>query len=288
MMSSDDIRKLPLPAVIQRCREETALYYQGRKHDARFCFELFRRAFEDENQGAWAAINKRYAAQIESWVRLFLNNNAKKEDVDDLVNGSLARFWAGIVRGNLQFDSLARILAYLKKVTFSEVSDVGRKRKSDALKYSGEFDLHAPSDDDPEETARANVRAKRFWEEILKRAKNEQERVYARLGWMLGYTPKQISAEKEDLFPSVDVVNQTRANYIARLRRDVELRALVGDLFDFLDDQGDGYDDEEDDGTAPVGVRVDGGDDDSGFDEAAVEIDPEEARVAEESEEFAT
>jgi DNA-directed RNA polymerase specialized sigma24 family protein len=254
MTSSGDIRSLPLPIIIERCKEETAKYYNRLKHDPEYCFELFRRAFEDENQQAWSAIVVHYNPLIRSWIRRKAGDRFSIEDHDDVVNGALARFWVAVTRNGFTFDSLAKLLSYLALCVGAEVIDVGRKRDRDALQDADEFDVDAQSDDDPEETANARARAERCWAEIMKRAKNERERVYAELGWRLGYKPREIQALRPDLFPSVTDVNQTRANFAARLRRDDELRAMCDEMFD------EPGDDEPDDGDS------DGDGDDEGND----------------------
>ncbi len=198
MTTDEDIRNLPLAAIIAHCGEETANYRQRRAHDSRYCLELFRRSFEDGDQRAWDAV--------------------------------FARFWKAKRSTDFDFSSLSKVLSYLAYCVGTEIIDDDRRRKRDALEGSGELDAKLPSEDDPEEQALSGARSDPCWQAIMDRVKNESERLYSNLGLRLGFKPRQIAAMHPKLFPDAAAVHQTRANFIARLRRDDDLRAICGVL----------------------------------------------------------
>src|SRR5690242_4220015 len=66
-----DIKRLSLDAIAQRCEEETANYRRKLAADTQYCFELFRRALEDQAQDAFTALFQIYQPQCARWVRGF-------------------------------------------------------------------------------------------------------------------------------------------------------------------------------------------------------------------------
>lgn len=232
MTTDDEIRTLPLATVIGRCGEETAKFRERRAHDARFCLELFRRAVEDGNQRAWNAVYARYAGQVRQWIRRRSPAGRSDDDVEAIANGVFARFWSAKGRNAFSFDSLPKLLSYLALCVAAEIVDDDRRRRRDALSGSEALNTHLPSDDDPEVISLGTAHAEPCWEAILQRATNERERAYLLLGMRLGFKPRQLVERYPELFPDVYSVNRTRANFLARLRRDDELRKICSDLFD--------------------------------------------------------
>ena len=63
-----DLRVLALASVAQRCARETELFFQRRRYNPRYCFELFRRAIVERSQGAWELAYAQYRPLVAGWV----------------------------------------------------------------------------------------------------------------------------------------------------------------------------------------------------------------------------
>lgn len=236
MPSENRITTMPLAEIAARCAEETALYRADRDYDPRYCLELFRRAFEDRDQRAWEAVYTRYAPQARRWVRR-RNAAAQVEGATgEIVNGAFLRFWRAIDRVGFEFDSLAPLLAYFRLCVGAEVIDRARRRDRDALQRAEELSPSVPDEVEEAERAEAALSAQRCWQALLKRVSSEQERIYALVGLRLGFKPRQIAALYPHIFDGAADVNRIRANFVTRLRRDVELRAICATLLDDPED----------------------------------------------------
>ena len=65
----DDLFQVELTTLIAQCSAQTQAFFRRRAVDPRFCYELFRRALEEQTQAAWDALYREYAPLVAGWVR---------------------------------------------------------------------------------------------------------------------------------------------------------------------------------------------------------------------------
>ncbi len=58
------VQRLPVSSLEERCYEEALRYYQHEPCDGRYGYQLFRRALVSQDEGAWAALERVYRAQL--------------------------------------------------------------------------------------------------------------------------------------------------------------------------------------------------------------------------------
>ena len=101
-MVEDSLHRLSLDAVIQGCRTEAQ---QPRAQEIGYCFELFRRAVEDQEQGAWTAIDEQYRHLIVRWIYDH-SSELPAEDIEQIAPETLPRFWQALSRSALPLTPL--------------------------------------------------------------------------------------------------------------------------------------------------------------------------------------
>ena len=63
-----NVQHADLDRVIQECTQEDLRFRKGRVGQEGHCFELFRRALEENDQDAWAALHRQYTPVVAGWI----------------------------------------------------------------------------------------------------------------------------------------------------------------------------------------------------------------------------
>ena len=115
---------MTLSGVAQRCAEESDRFFHRRDHDPRFCFELFRRAIEERDEGAWSLLCDQYRPLVAGWVKRNEAFAGSKESVSFFVNGAFAKMWSEVTPEKfVGFDDLKSLLRYLQLCVASVITD---------------------------------------------------------------------------------------------------------------------------------------------------------------------
>ncbi len=188
------------------------------------CFELFRRAIEDENQVAWSALHTQYYRLVAHWL------NCTDPEGDDLIEETFVRFWRTLhgVRLAQVFGSLGAVLTYLRKCALSARMDLARQA---ARTQVAELPENVASSDPPVDEAALNaiiyetlrVAVERWLQTHLE---NAQERLVVYLSYDLGLSPAEIAQRHPERFVDVREVHRIKERLLKRMRRSAELRAL--------------------------------------------------------------
>ena len=108
----------------------TEAFHAGRAYDPAYCYELFRRAIEDRDDAAWAAIEQQYKRLILSWV-LNRSPGMDSEDAEAAAQDALSKFWRTLARRSEpiaeRFDHVGGLLGYLKQCAVTSLIDRQRQ-----------------------------------------------------------------------------------------------------------------------------------------------------------------
>lgn len=231
MSQPTDLRVLALVSVAQRCARETELFFQRQSYDPRYCFELFRRAMADGHQGAWELVYAQYRPLVARWVERHSAFASSGEEVEYFVNRAFEKMWAALNPGKFShFPDLKSLLRYLQMCVHSAVLDQVRQIQQSIVASSVEelaldSRAHSPTTD---EQALVGVYRQHFWDQVSTRLRNEQERKLVYGSFVLALKPREIYAKYRGTFGDVREVYRVKENVLSRLRRDTELREILG------------------------------------------------------------
>ena len=223
------VSNLPLSSIAHRCARETDAFFARRLHDPRFCFELFRRAIVEQVERAWHLIYDQYRALVASWAQRHSSFASCGEEVQFIVNCAFDRMWSALTPTKfLKFPNLRSILRYLQMCVHSVILDLARKRQTPVIGLDqAEPDLAGVSPGNSGDRPYDRLIRNEFWQSILARLKDEQERCVVYASFVQGLKPREICACYAHLFADVRQVYRVKENVLARFRRDPELRAVL-------------------------------------------------------------
>ena len=209
-----DVRRHALAALVAACRDT---------HDPS-CFELFRRAVAERDHAAWAAVMAQYAGLVRAWVRRHPSSAAlaPHEREEDWPTAAFGRFWAAIAPERFgHFSGLAPLLQYLKMCAHSALMDVLRARAA------AQIGDDSASIADAEAVAVERLAASDLWHAVGAALSDDDERLVARLSFVLDLKPAEIYERYPARFASVADVYRIKRNILERLRRNETIRALA-------------------------------------------------------------
>lgn len=236
MSDASDLQFMPLDDLAQRCAQETKLYFKKLVHDTKYCFELFRRAISDRSDHAWKALILQYKPSVARWVNRWADKHPNfpltREEEEDFIEESFIRFWRHFTPEKLQKSGdLNRVLQYLKMCVNSTISDIWRKMQH--LQFEQKSDTEDDDDDDddpnsaqPGPTSEESIQNDELWKAIKVRLKDEKEHTIVYASFFLALSPREILSEFPGMFNSIEELYQCKANVLARLERDQDLRDL--------------------------------------------------------------
>lgn len=229
-MSSGDVRKLTLVELHELCARESDRFFRHLQNDSRYCFEIFRRAFEENNQDAWQILYDQFGAQIARWVKSYPGFVHTGEDVEFFINRSLEKFWKSNSNPEKfkRFESLDGLLKYLKLCVFSVITDF--LRASEVFTVVG---WHEHFGKEPAQWINAlerevirKVEGQRVLRLIGRRLKDEKEYWVFYGSFVLGLKPRELYREMPERFLNVKQIYRIKENVLSRLRRDKDLKRI--------------------------------------------------------------
>src|SRR5262245_25996341 len=187
-------------------------------------YDLFRRAFVERDEQAWAESTTRYRPMLISWAGRCSASATIMERCDDIADLAFARAWSAISPERFaKFPSLGALLAYLRACVTTAVIDCARSEILNERLYQV-----AEADDvaTPEQVVFAQLDRQEFWRIASSLAQTKQERVVLIEGFMYDRRPRAILARHPDLFANATEIYAAKRNLIDRLKRCAELRRL--------------------------------------------------------------
>jgi hypothetical protein len=230
-------RSAPLPRVAEGCVEETGRYFLAQASDPGPCFELFRRAFVDDNQHAWEVIVRIYGGLVAGWVSKHPESLRYSAETQDYVNRSFARFWVAVHKAKFErFRDLRAVLAYLKMCVHSAVVEDARRVSLlncavtlDEAPPGLESDMPAPAEAATERVVLTHEARNAVRDVVNARLQSDKERLVVHCLFELDLKPKAIYALHPEVFADVREIYVIRQVVLERLSRDPVLKSLASE-----------------------------------------------------------
>jgi DNA-directed RNA polymerase specialized sigma24 family protein len=215
------VRQLSLEAVAAGCRAESR---QSRKHEAGFCFELFRRALEERDQGAWLALDEQYRYLLLGWVQAL---RPEPETAEEAAREALERFWRTLAPRadplEARFAHVGALLKYLQQCAVTTVLD-RRRREQQRSRLDERLRAAPPAagpslEEDAVERLARNEQIARVRGWIAAEVRDPLELRVLQLSYEQGLSPVEIAARFPAEFANVELVRQIKERVLRRARR---------------------------------------------------------------------
>jgi len=226
-----DFSTLSLSSLCYRCARESDNFFNRKKHDPRFCYQLFRRAVLEQDQRAWECLYHQYYPLVASWVERHSMFKSCHEEHQYFVNRAFEKMWAVFSPQKLdQFPDLKSILRYLQMCVHSAVVDYLRAQEQAELMADSPALERQTYDGEalaPEKEAIRRTQAGVLWEMIAARLKDEKERKVVYGSFILALKPGDLADYYAGTFENVAEIYRVKENVLARFRRDEELKRFL-------------------------------------------------------------
>ncbi|NJP04586.1 MAG: sigma-70 family RNA polymerase sigma factor [Chloroflexaceae bacterium] len=218
------MKEQPLDAIIRGCQEEAAR--QDRASEQGYCFELFRRALEEREDDAWAAIHLQYSRLALQWCYTY-NPESGQEEAEDIVREALERFWRTLrlVQITEKFEHVGALLKYLNQCVISTVQDHRRseERRKRLFERLSLMEAARPPRASPEQEALDRM----FWNEqiaqvrawVAEHVSDDQELIVLKESFQNGLKPSEIARRYPQFFADAQAVFRIKERIIKRMRR---------------------------------------------------------------------
>lgn len=183
------------------------------------------------NQRAWELVYAQYRPLVVGWVERHSAFPASGEEIQYFVNRAFEKMWVALTPDKFsQFSNLKSLLRYLQMCVHSVILDEVRVAEKAVVSVQAEVSSvgSGPSGPVVENQALARVRRQEFWGEISARLRNEKEHRVVYGSFVLALKPRELYAQFRETFRDVTEVYRVKENVLARLRRDAELKKLLG------------------------------------------------------------
>ncbi|HRE26605.1 MAG TPA: hypothetical protein PK954_08240 [Anaerolineales bacterium] len=228
-MADQALHKLNLGSVADRCAEESRRFFGRQSYDARFCFELFRRAFAGRDSRAWDLVYAQYHALVKGWVVRHPSFASLGEEPAYYINRAFERMFTAVTPEKFgKFDDLRQVLRYLQMCTGSVIIDaVRRLETAEQVALDEAEHISHPEAESVEGAVLADSSRVRFWQWLEGRLKDDLERAVMHGCFVLDMKPRELAAARGAAFGSVAEVYRIKQNVLERLRRDPEVREYL-------------------------------------------------------------
>lgn len=226
-----DPRLLTLEELRRLCTAETERFFRGQDHDARFCYELFRRAIMGNDQAAWECLYQHYQPLVLSWIHRHGLSTVLNEEPQYLANRAFERMWSGINAAKFaSFPDLKSILRYLQMCVNAVLVDAARSRTRASLVEEEALESSVSNSSERrslEDRVLHKTQAEGLWSLLEERCKDYKERCILMGMFVNALKARQLYVEYPGLFQDIQEVYRVKENLLARLQRDQELAAYL-------------------------------------------------------------
>jgi DNA-directed RNA polymerase specialized sigma subunit len=224
------LQHMAVEDLAQRCAQETDLYFTHHDYDSSYCFELFRRAIQSNDERALEVVIVQYQPLVARWVDRWMSKHPDfplvNEEPQDFIAQAFERFWVSFTP--LKFEksqSLAAVLRYLQMCVNGAITDSWRKLRRIQLEQETRDEEQELLD--AASTPEDLLQNDEFWELIRKKTKDPKEYTVVYASFSLALSPREILAEYPGVFSSIKEIYQHKANLLDRLERDEEIKEFV-------------------------------------------------------------
>jgi hypothetical protein len=224
-MSENGLNRLSTEAIIQGCQSESG---HPRSEETGYCFELFRRALEKQEQEAWLAIDAQYRQLILRWGCDYAPD-LPHEEIEQIASETLPKFWQSLTKSaeplTQRFAHIGAVLKYLKQCTLSVLYDYKRQlQRAERIRQHLEADnktalfCHEPEHDLSVRIEQEQLLGQvREWVQTYVTEKQELQVLF--LSYQVGLTPAEIVKRYPQDFPDAQSVRRIKERILKRARR---------------------------------------------------------------------
>lgn len=229
MHHENDLQRMAVGDLAQRCAQETDLYFTHQDYDSRYCFELFRRAIRNNDERALEVVIVQYQPLVARWVDKWMDKHTDlsffQEEPQDFIAQAFERFWISFTPAKFdKSQSLAAVLRYLQMCVNGAITDAWRKARRIQLEQDSlEEEQEVP---EPDPTPEDLLQNHEFWQLIKKKARDPKEYTVVYAFFHLNLAPREILAEYPGEFKDIKEIYQHKANFLERLERDDDLKGF--------------------------------------------------------------
>ena len=215
--------RLPLEEVARRCAEETQKYSRHAPSEPQFCFELLRRALADAEADAFTWVYRIYERQVLRWVYQHRSFQQTGETAEFFANSAFDRFYFALRGPKFEkFDSLPKLLTYLKACVYTAVAQYRRDHQQLALLALDDA-RETPASTDPG----LHLEAAEVWAYICHLLPDERDQRLAHCAFVLGLKPREVLAAYPRTWQHEREISVALYRIRRRLRGDAGLRQLL-------------------------------------------------------------
>jgi RNA polymerase sigma factor (sigma-70 family) len=232
MPQQAELQLLTLAGIAHRCHQETERFFQRLAYNPHYCFELFRRAIVERIQRAWELVYNQYSPLVARWIERHPAFATSGEEAQYFVNRAFEKMWAALSPEKFsRFSDLKSLLRYLQMCGHSAILDHVRTTERPTTDVGDEAIAvsHKAEESLVEDQALDQLQRRVFWQKVNERLNNEKERRVVYGTFILALKPREICAQYHDTFHNVQEVYRIKENVMARLRRDDEFQATLGE-----------------------------------------------------------
>jgi hypothetical protein len=217
-----EVDSLSIDDLAQRCAAETENFNLRRGSDARFCFELLRRALAENVSEAFTRVYQIYERQVLGWVYSHNRFQQTAESADFFVTAAWSTFYFAL-RGQKfsGFSSLPQTLVYLRLCVHTAIAQYLRDQRPTTpldethdVADTPDLDMHIAADD--------------VWRQICRLLPDERDQLLARCVFVEDLKPRQIVNAYPGQWRDEREVSVELYRIRQLLRNKLELRRLLG------------------------------------------------------------
>jgi RNA polymerase sigma factor (sigma-70 family) len=223
--------RLSSEEIARHCREEAR---RLREQESGYCFELFRRALEAQDEWAWQAIQEQYRGMILNWLQTAAHHRLAAEEAEDLLQNTLEKFWRTLGRRrNLaiaeRFAHVGALLKYLRQCAVTAQLDANRQTKRwERLTHTLAREAETARPNSSHTTVFEQSHADYLYQEeqlqkvqrwFQAEVEDELEKLVIQLSYEQELKPADIAAHYPQQFASVHQVRQIKERVLKRARR---------------------------------------------------------------------
>jgi hypothetical protein len=213
-----------LDDLTQRCAAETEKFNRREPSDARYCFELLRRALAEGLSDAFTRVYQIYERQVLVWVHSHSGFARSGESADYFVSSAWSTFYFAL-RGPkfASFPSLPQVLAYLKLCVHTAIAQYLRDQEP-VPTLPIELAPHVAHLPD----LGTRIAASELWRRIEQLLPDSHDRLLARSVFVEDLKPRQIVKAHPTIWNDERDVSVELYRIRRLLRNDPELRRMFG------------------------------------------------------------
>lgn len=208
----------------ERCQTETDRFRKSLDYVEAYCFELFRRAFDDSSSEALASVYQVYFPFVMSWVHRHPSFDSQRMVDEHAVSDSMSQFIYNMRRKPFQdFANVSAIMAYLKKCVHTAVIAEYRQQEK-----------HRFTDSLPEVVVgqatsgiERQLVAGEIWERIVAVLEDDDDVLLARLVFLQDLPPRDIANDYAQHWADPNAVRVARQRVTRKLKRDPILMDML-------------------------------------------------------------